>query len=387
MTPRFLASLWDPDGPRGARARLLAGALAVPELLFRAGVAVREGLLQVGLLRVERAPVAVISVGGIEVGGTGKTPLTLELVRLAASAGLRAAVAARGYGARSPGSRAGGHAVWKVPDPPTPDAAVRFGDEPVWLASRAGFAGGAGVWVAPRRILAARAAAAAGARLVLLDDGLQHRQLRRDGEVVTLLGDAPLGNGHLLPRGPLREPAKTALARADVAILAGILPDAVAANAARIRPLLRPGVPIFSWHGEPALVTVAGEVLGPSEPVALLAAIAHPERLKITMERLGLLPATSRLFRDHHRFRESDVAGLPGVGEAGARGVLVTTEKDWPRLRAVLPPHSRVALVVQSLRWNEPVAESWWIDWLRAVTEGTPERPASLLTLGGDQPC
>ena len=62
MTPRFLASLWDPDGPRGARARLLAGALAVPELLFRAGVAVREGLLRVGLLRVERAPVAVISV-------------------------------------------------------------------------------------------------------------------------------------------------------------------------------------------------------------------------------------------------------------------------------------------------------------------------------------
>jgi tetraacyldisaccharide 4'-kinase len=312
--------------------------------------------------------VAVISVGGIEVGGTGKTPLVLELVRLAASAGQRAAVATRGYGARSPGSRAGGHAVWKVPDPPTPDAAVRFGDEPVWLASRAGFAGGAGVWVAPRRILAARAAAAAGAQLVLLDDGLQHRQLHRDGEVVTLLGSAPLGNGHLLPRGPLREPAKTALARADVAVMAGLLPESSATGAAQIRPWLRPGTPVFSWHGEPALVMVAGEAPAPGEPIALLAAIAHPERLAETLERLDLRPVTTRLFRDHHRFCEGDIERLPGVGEERARGVLVTTEKDWPRLRGVLPPRSRVALVVQSLRWNEPDAEAWWTDWLRQVT-------------------
>jgi tetraacyldisaccharide 4'-kinase len=368
MSPRLLDSLWDPRGPRGAGARLLAGALTVPELLFRGGVAARELLLRGGILPVGRAPVPVISVGGIEVGGTGKTPLTLELVRLAALAGLRAAVATRGYGARSPGSRAGGHAVWKVPDPPAPDAAVRFGDEAVWLASRTGLAGGAGVWVAPCRILAARAAAAAGARLVLLDDGLQHRRLHRDGEVVTLLGNAPMGNGRLLPRGPLREPPKTALARADVAVLAGINPSAVAKGAALIRPLLRAGVPIFSWHGEPALVPVAGAAPAPGEPVALLAAIAHPERLAETMERLGLTPAATRLFRDHHRFSESDLVGLSGVGETGARGVLLTTEKDWPRLRGVLPPGSRVALIVQSLRWNEPDAEPWWIDWLRAAT-------------------
>jgi tetraacyldisaccharide-1-P 4'-kinase len=101
--------------------------------------------------------------------------------------------------------------------------------------------------------------------------------------------------------------------------------------------------------------------------MALLAAIAHPERLEATLERLGILPVTTRLFRDHHHFCESDIDGLPGVGEAGTHGVLVTTEKDWPRLRAVLPHRSRVTLVVQSLRWNEPGAEAWWIDWLRAV--------------------
>ena len=74
--------------------------------------------------------------------------------------------------------------------------------------------------------------------------------------------------------------------------------------------------------------------------------------------------------RDHHRFCERDIAGLPGVGGAGAHGVLVTTEKDWPRLRGVLPARSRVALLVLSLRWNEPGAESWWIGWLRAVATG-----------------
>ncbi len=367
MIPGLLASLWDPAGPRGVTARLLGGALAGPELLMRGGVALREAFLAVRLLRVERAPVPVISIGGIEVGGTGKTPLTLELVRLAASAEIRAGVATRGYGARSPGSRAGNLAVWKVPEPPTADAAVRFGDEAVWLSSRIGVVGGTGVWVAPKRILAARAAAAVGTQLVLLDDGLQHRQLYRCGEVVTLLGGAPLGNGHLLPRGPLREPPRSALARADVVVLAGISPELAAAAAQRLRPWLRSTVPVYSWHGEPALVTVAGEAPPPGLPIALLAAIAHPERLEEMLEGLDLRPAVRRFFRDHHRFRERDLRGLPGVGGDGPRGLLVTTEKDWPRLRGVLPPGSQAALIVQSLRWNEPDAEVWWIGWLRKL--------------------
>lgn len=371
MNPRLIDALWESRGPRGAGPCLLSAALAGPELLFRAGVATRELLFRTGLFRAARASVPVVSVGGLEVGGTGKTPLTLELVRLAAGAGLSAAVATRGYGARSPGSRTGGHAVWKVPDPPTADAAVRFGDEPVWLASRVGSAGGIGVWVAPRRILAVRAAAAAGAQIVLLDDGLQHRQLRRDADVVTLLGSAPWGNGHLLPRGPLREPAGQALRRADVVVLAGSSPDAAAAGAVIVRPLLRPGVPIFSWHGVPALVPVVGSGSTPGEPVALLAAIAHPERLPETLHRLGLSPVEERFFRDHHTFDKRDLGGLAGVGEIGAPGLLVTTEKDWPRLRGVLPAGSRVALLVQSLRWNEPDAESWWLGWLRRLAAGS----------------
>jgi tetraacyldisaccharide 4'-kinase len=376
MSPRLLDRLWEPRGPQGAGVRLLAGALAVPELLFRGGVAVRELLLRSGLLRATRVPVPVVSIGGLEVGGTGKTPLALELVRLAARAGLPAAVATRGYGARSPGSRSGGHAVWKVPDPPTADSAVRFGDEPVWLASRVGSSGGIGVWVAPHRILAARAAAASGARLVLLDDGLQHRRLRRDGEVVTLLAAAPFGNGRLLPRGPLREPAAQALRRADVVVLAGADAETETTGAALIRPLLRPATPIFSWRAVPALVPVVGDGPAAGEPVALLAGIAHPERLPESLGQLGLSAIETRFFHDHHRFGSRDLEGLVGVGAGKIPGVLVTTEKDWPRLRGVLPAGSRVALLVQSLRWNEPGAEAWWVDWLRGVSERVAGRVA-----------
>ncbi len=371
MNVRLLDDLWDPNGPRGA-ARAVSALLLPAEALFRAGLVLREAALRTGLLRVRRAPLPVVSVGGIEVGGTGKTPLALELARIAVRAGLQPAILSRGYGARSIGGRGGRGAVWKVPDPAPEDAAVRFGDEPVWLARRSAQFGALGVWVAPRRLLAAHAAAAAGADLAILDDGLQHRALYRDGEVVTLSGTAPLGNRRLLPVGPLREPPARALQRADVAVLGGVQAEEADSAAAQVRPFLRPGIPILSWHGAPSLVAQHGASPAVGEPVTLIAGIAHPERLPAALASLGHPVAEARLFEDHHRYAESDLRGLSETAP------LVTTEKDWPRIRRVLSPSARVTLLVQSIRWNESGAEAGWREWLAGIVREWARR-------GGDR--
>lgn len=360
MNVRMLDDLWSPEGPRGA-ARALSSLLLPAEGLYRVALALREASFRTGLRRVARAPLPVISVGGIEAGGTGKTPLALELARIAVRSGFRPAILSRGYGARSVGGRSGRNAVWKVPDPAPEDAAIRFGDEPVWLARRLAQYGGLGVWVAPRRIHAARAALEAGADVAILDDGLQHRLLHRDGEVVTLSGRAPFGNRRLLPVGPLREPPVPALRRADVVVLGGVSAEEADGAAAQVRAYLRPGAPILSWHGVPSLVAQRGAPPAAGEPVVLVAGIAHPERLPAALAELGHLVGEERLFRDHHRYEESDLQGH------APEAALVTTEKDWPRLRRVLDPRARVTLLVQSIRWNEAGAEAGWREWLAGV--------------------
>jgi tetraacyldisaccharide 4'-kinase len=257
--------------------------------------------------------------------------------------------------------------VRRVPSRPTADDAWLHGDEPVWLAAHASRLGAPGVWIAPQRREAARAAAAAGAELGILDDGFQHRRLHRDRDVVTLCGTAPFANERLLPRGPLREPP-SALRRADVVVLADVDAESARSVAAIVRPFLREGAAILSWRGEPGLVSLVGPPPEAGEPIALLAGIAHPERLRGTIARLELSIADERFFRDHHRFTSADLRGLvPSEKGSGETRCVVTTEKDWPRLQPVLPAGTRVALLQQRIRWNEPDAEERWVELLRGL--------------------
>jgi tetraacyldisaccharide 4'-kinase len=256
----------------------------------------------------------------------------------------------------------------------------------VWLATAAGaFEGALGVWVARRREIAAIAASEAGARLGILDDGFQHRALRRDGEVVCLSGRAPFGNGRLLPAGPLREPPE-ALRRANRVVVGGIDPAATgepqttALLLDQVRPFLRPEATIHTWHGVPALRMLRGDPPSAAEGVLLLAGIAHPERLLDSLRTLGLPVAAHRWFPDHHRFRPGEVEAWltevtrSGRGQAGTR-ILVVTEKDWVRLESVLAGGAaveavpRLGLLEQRWVWNEAGAGEDWAAWLRAVAD------------------
>lgn len=163
--------------------------------LFAAAAAVRRTAYRKGWARSFSAGAPVVIVGNISVGGTGKTPIVGWLAESLADAGRRPAIVSRGYGGRRQ----------SVPMRVTPHSDPgEVGDEPVMLAKQADCP----VWVCTDRAGAARRAVAEGAEIVLSDDGLQHYRMARDLEICIVDGDRGLGNGRLLPAGPLRESSR-----------------------------------------------------------------------------------------------------------------------------------------------------------------------------------
>ncbi len=187
------------------RRGLLAWLLAPIALLYAGALAIRRAAYAIGLLRSVRVAVPVIVVGNLYVGGTGKTPLTIELVRALRTRGWTPGVVSRGYGGTAGAPRLVG----------SQDTAAEVGDEPLLIAR----ATAAPVAVAASRVRAAQALLAAdpACDVIVADDGLQHLQLARDIEIA-LLDERGLGNGWVLPAGPLREPAAR-LGRVDAIVL------------------------------------------------------------------------------------------------------------------------------------------------------------------------
>jgi tetraacyldisaccharide 4'-kinase len=318
---------WSPSPAPGDR--ILHAPLLLAEGLFRAGAAARGFLYDAGVLTAARASVPVVSVGNLAVGGAGKTPVVLALAARLAAAGRRPAVLSRGYGAVRGDDRvvADGHSVLL-------DAA-RGGDEPVLLARRIP---GLRVLCGPDRARLAARAVALGADVLLLDDGFQHRRLRRDLDVVVIDSTNPWGNGHCLPYGPNREP-RSALRRAGLVWLTHA-DRAPAEGLASLRALARSSTgrpPVESRHAPRDL---ADGLLRGSFPldglagrrVALLTGVARPASVRRTVEGLGATIADSTAFPDHHRFTPAEVEDvIRAAGRAGADWV-VTTEKDAVRL-------------------------------------------------------
>jgi tetraacyldisaccharide 4'-kinase len=294
-------------------------------------------------------------------GGTGKTPLCIYLARLIHDAGCRVAIISRGY-------RGGAEKTGAVIEsgPATFSKARWVGDEPALMARL----------LAPRPIpiLVGRDRIASGRRalarfqpeVVLLDDGFQHHRLARDLDIVLLDGENPLGNGHLLPRGPLREPP-SALARADILVLTRCPPEAAgkqAAAARRRRVWTKNGLaakPLFASQHRP----VARERLVPCPtggprsrpldlamlkdlPVLAFAGIARSETFRRTVIDLGADLRGWLSFRDHHPYRADDLDGMAREGRKRGAVALVTTDKD--RLRIHDPWIRKLPLLVIGVR-------------------------------------
>ena len=291
---------WYGDAPVPLHAQVLAGG-------FAAVAGVRRWLYRRGVLRVHRVGAPVIVVGNITVGGTGKTPFAIALVRRLRAAGLNPGVASRGYGRADEGT-----ARWVGPA----DDAALVGDEPLLIARQAG----AKVRVDRDRVAAARALVDAGCDVIVCDDGLQHYRLGRDIEVEVVDGRRRYGNGQLLPAGPLREPPARALAcDFRVVNLAGGETGAAAHPAepgfGEWPMRLRAGDAQPLAGGRPrALASFAGQ------RVHAVAGIGHPQRF-FTMLREAGIAVVPHAFSDHHAYEEEDF-------RFGSDLPVLMTEKD-----------------------------------------------------------
>ncbi|MFZ5471134.1 MAG: tetraacyldisaccharide 4'-kinase [Myxococcota bacterium] len=316
-----LERLWYPEAEEGFWRQTALAPLAAASLVFRAALGARNALYERGVLAARRVEGArVVSVGNLNVGGAGKTPAVIHLANLALAQKLRVAVLSRGYGRVEKEAQ--------VVGPHSNAASV--GDEPLLIARRCP---GAVVWVgADRWALAQRAREEHGAQLLLLDDGLQHRRLARDADVVVIDETVGFGNGRLMPRGPLREPVE-ALKRASLVWLK------VAEGSAAVLPEL--SVPVVrAVHRPSVLIDPQGQEHSPKilegRRVLALVGLARPTSFVRTLKRLGARLAAVRAFGDHHVFTPAELAEARTVAHADGAEV-VTTEKDWMRLPRDFP--------------------------------------------------
>lgn len=253
--------------------------------------------------------VPVICLGNLTVGGAGKTPAALAVARLLLAAHEHPFFLSRGYGGRL-------HGPMRVDT--TAHSAAEVGDEPLLLARLAP------TIVARDRVDGAKAARRSGASVVVMDDGFQNPTLAKDLAILVVDGRRGIGNGRVIPAGPLRAPLETQIARANALVIVG--PPHGAAGVADVAR--RRGVAILHGHLEPDRSTLAA--LG-SRKVLAFAGIADPEKFFATLAVAGIAVAERASFPDHHRYTAKEAQAL--LARASADNfVLMTTEKDLVRL-------------------------------------------------------
>lgn len=271
------------------------------------------------------AGVPVLCIGNASVGGSGKTPVCLDIAARLVARGQAVHILTRGFGRAARDVRRADAAV---------DSVQQVGDEALLLARAAP------TWVGADRGAAARCAIASGATVLLMDDGLQNPGLAKTASLLVVDGGAGFGNGKLLPAGPLREPVAAASARCRAAIVIGA--DETGAGAA-LRGL--PVLPARMVADEAALRQVA------DRPVFAFAGIGRPAKFFAMLRGAGLVLAGTRAFADHHVFSAAELRAV-ARDAAAAGAVAVCTPKDWVRI----PADWRPGVIPFDLRlvWDQP---------------------------------
>lgn len=257
-----------------------------------------------------QAGVPVICIGNYHVGGAGKTPTVLALAGILRMLGETPVVLSRGYGGRLAGP---------AQVDPQKHTAADVGDEPLMMAKTLP------VIVSRERSAGLAPARASGASVILMDDGFQNPAVAKDVSLIVIDSDRGIGNGQVLPAGPLRAPLPPQLARTDglVIVGSGTAADDVGARVGAqgglvLRAKLKPD--------ESSVAALRGR------RVYAFAGIGDPQRFFRTLRASGIEVAGERVFADHHPFSQGEVAELQVAAERDGL-TLVTTEKDLARLR------------------------------------------------------
>ncbi|MEJ0012171.1 MAG: tetraacyldisaccharide 4'-kinase [Bauldia sp.] len=299
-----------------------------------------------------RPPVAVVCIGNFVVGGAGKTPTAIALARMARGRGLRPGLLASGYG---------GAATAPILIDPAAHTADQVGDEALLLAA-----------VAPTVVSRDRAAGAKrlveeNVDIIIMDDGFQNPSLVHDLAIVAVDAAMGIGNGRVIPAGPLRAPLKPQIRRADALLVIGegeaadpLVRAAARAGTATLRARIRP-TRVKEWR---------------KDPILAFAGIGHPEKFFATLKEAHAPVARTLSFPDHYSYGEVDAVKLLEIADA-EKLRLVTTEKDMVRLGgktgALAKLRERIEPFHVILEFDNPVAVSEMLD--EAVRKASLAQP------------
>jgi len=287
----------------------------------------RGWLYDCGVLTSYKSPLPVVSIGNVTAGGNGKTPLCLFVADSLKARGMRPAIVSRGYG----GTRKGPHRVTES------DRPGEVGDEPVLMARH-----GHPVYIARRRVKAVKQIEREEvADVIVLDDGLQHRSLCRDVDIVSIFTGTNNAvedflKGELLPLGLFREARSKALTRASLVVLSQrkvMSEHELPEPDPRIARVLPPGIEVYRSYLAPMRVISlrnASEIV-PSK-IAAFAAIANPTGFFESVAGLGFTLGETFAFDDHYQYTEEDVVRMLA---RAPEGWLVCTEKDAVKLECM----------------------------------------------------
>jgi len=268
----------------------------------------------------QRLSVPVICIGNAVAGGAGKTPLALAIGQWLKARQVQAAFVTRGYG----GSETGPLRVDS-----SRHTAAQVGDEALLLARPLP------TFVGRDRLAAARMAIAQGARMLVLDDGLQNYVIEKTFSFLVVDGEFGFGNGLLLPAGPLRESAASAMEKAQAVVVIGGSFQPETSNPI-LRAALKPSAEAGALRGK--------NIFG-------FAGLGRPEKFRCTLEEMGCVVTGFQGFSDHHPYREKELEALQARAQA-QNAVLVTTEKDAVRLPEMW--RARVTVIPVQLQFAQP---------------------------------
>ncbi|NET71221.1 MAG: tetraacyldisaccharide 4'-kinase [Sphaerospermopsis sp. SIO1G2] len=255
--------------------------------------------------RPARLPVPVLCVGNLVAGGAGKTPTVLALVTLLQQHGRTPHVLSRGYGG----------SVRTATRVTTTHSAEEMGDEPLLLAQYAP------CWVGRNRVATATCAIKAGADCLVMDDGFQNPSLHKDVSLLVIDGGYGIGNGAVMPAGPLRETVTSACQRAQAVLIIGRDVTGCLSRFPRNLHFLRGQI----------TATIPETWQKHNTPLIAFCGIGRPAKFYDTLKAAALTLVATHDFPDHHPYRDADLQALYDEAQAHD-ATLITTEKDWMRL-------------------------------------------------------
>lgn len=271
-----------------------------------------------------KVSVPVICIGNITVGGAGKTPVAITIAQYLQQQRKKPVFLTRGYGGTVQGP---------VQVDPALHQAKDVGDEPLLLCRTAP------CFVAKDRVASANAAIAAGADIVVMDDGFQNPFLEKDLSLLVIDGSYGFGNGLLLPAGPLREPCAHAITRASACIVLGEYSEDIQRQIPSHLPVLT------------AQLTPKPETEMAGKTYVAFAGIGNPEKFFATLASLNVTVAATHAYPDHYPYQEKDLQQLAESAQKH-QAELITTEKDWVRLPASW--QQRMTYLPVTVTWDEP---------------------------------